>query len=859
MSGTDVGSIVGYLRLDGSQFRDEIAAAIAELKVLSGTNVNIDVKTDKLREVEADSAAAVRGLENVDREVTKVGNNGRQSTGMLLTSLLLLGPALIPIAAGAAGLGLAFGGMATAGIAAFMGIKDEMAQGTNVGIAYSRGIATVEDALRRLADLAATNVLGSFQTTVSDLISKMPALSSEVGNLATMTGKAASAVVGGLLNAFVSLAPYIEQAATQVVNLAQGFQGFTAGTGFQKLAAYLVAELPQVISFVSNLLVLVGHLVEALLPFGSGILSAVEVFIQAIDSIPVSMLTQLAQLALSVFAGFKTWEAITGIVEGTVEALKALNVTLEISEGVLRNLDIAASVIGVAIAAFSLILAHNASVSEEAKAKQEAYADAVRASKGAIDEEVRSVAAKQLEEEGALSTAQQLGISMSDVTSATLGQKAALDKVIPALDQMIRVGTKTTYSTYGTTTSMNDQAKAASKLKESILGQSDALQSQIRTQQAVNAASAVTRANMTDEEKKTEALAAAYHMSVAAFQSATKAQQSDAASLAATTAKMQLESDAAGLLKDALDRLNGKAITAAEAQQQFDQSLVSMTKAQNAAGKSVHITKNNIDDQTAASVQVRGSLIQQVNALQRVVEANGGLSNSTGAARAQMMHMRQEIINNAVAHGVDRAAVTAYIDKLLKIPRSVPPTKLQVDNARALAAIRAVKGGLGSIPRNISVAITTRAANIAATIASIKGNRYGGIEHFRQGGIESFMGGGFRQTAFQSFADGKLPNQAMIAPDGANLVQWAEHGTGGEAFIPLGSANHARSVAIWEETGRRLGVSAGAQSLTGIEISGTLQTPWGPSEIRGVVKSELKAAATESRVSDRLRSGVNRP
>jgi hypothetical protein len=406
---------------------------------------------------------------------------------------------------------------------------------------------------------------------------------------------------------------------------------------------------------------------------------------------------------------------------------------------------------------------------------------------------------------------------------------------------------------------MNDQAKAASKLKESILGQSDALQSQIRTQQAVNAASAVTRANMTDEEKKTEALAAAYHMSVAAFQSATKAQQSDAASLAATTAKMQLESDAAGLLKDALDRLNGKAITAAEAQQQFDQSLVSMTKAQNAAGKSVHITKNNIDDQTAASVQVRGSLIQQVNALQRVVEANGGLSNSTGAARAQMMHMRQEIINNAVAHGVDRAAVTAYIDKLLKIPRSVPPTKLQVDNARALAAIRAVKGGLGSIPRNISVAITTRAANIAATIASIKGNRYGGIEHFRQGGIESFMGGGFRQTAFQSFADGKLPNQAMIAPDGANLVQWAEHGTGGEAFIPLGSANHARSVAIWEETGRRLGVSAGAQSLTGIEISGTLQTPWGPSEIRGVVKSELKAAATESRVSDRLRSGVNRP
>ncbi|WP_396902689.1 tape measure protein [Mycolicibacterium sp.] len=59
-----------------------------------------------------------------------------------------------------------------------------------------------------------------------------------------------------------------------------------------------------------------------------------------------------------------------------------------------------------------------------------------------------------------------------------------------------------------------------------------------------------------------------------------------------------------------------------------------------------------------------------------------------------------------------------------------------------------------------------------------------------------------------SFADGKLPQQALIQRPaaGAGLVQWAEPSTHGEAFIPLSPANRARSQAIWMETGRRLGM-----------------------------------------------------
>lgn len=66
-------------------------------------------------------------------------------------------------------------------------------------------------------------------------------------------------------------------------------------------------------------------------------------------------------------------------------------------------------------------------------------------------------------------------------------------------------------------------------------------------------------------------------------------------------------------------------------------------------------------------------------------------------------------------------------------------------------------------------------------------------------------------VAVAAYADGgmrnKLPTQAIIQPSVAgNLVQWAEPSTGGEAFIPLSPAKRARSLDIWVETGRRLGV-----------------------------------------------------
>lgn len=79
--------------------------------------------------------------------------------------------------------------------------------------------------------------------------------------------------------------------------------------------------------------------------------------------------------------------------------------------------------------------------------------------------------------------------------------------------------------------------------------------------------------------------------------------------------------------------------------------------------------------------------------------------------------------------------------------------------------------------------------------------------------------GGFVQAdggVVSYYANGGMENHvAQIAPAGAWRV-WAEPETGGEAYIPLSSSKRGRSLDIWRETGRRLGVAPQMYAFGGI-------------------------------------------
>ncbi len=61
------------------------------------------------------------------------------------------------------------------------------------------------------------------------------------------------------------------------------------------------------------------------------------------------------------------------------------------------------------------------------------------------------------------------------------------------------------------------------------------------------------------------------------------------------------------------------------------------------------------------------------------------------------------------------------------------------------------------------------------------------------------------ESGYAHYADGKLPNQATIAPGQPQLVQWAEPETQGEAFIPLAVSKRSRSTAILADVAGRFG------------------------------------------------------
>ncbi|GAP57308.1 hypothetical protein AHiyo1_01340 [Arthrobacter sp. Hiyo1] len=233
------------------------------------------------------------------------------------------------------------------------------------------------------------------------------------------------------------------------------------------------------------------------------------------------------------------------------------------------------------------------------------------------------------------------------------------------------------------TGSLNAQSGAISKSKQDNLDQVAAMNT--------------TTGALTAQQIALQGQASIYGESVPVYQAAVKSQQDLADKAAQTTANMVQQNDAAGLLKMTLDGLNGKAISAAQAQNAFDSQLANMGTHVDKTGKTIKFTTANIGDMSAASVALRGQLNSQVAGLQAVVEANGGLNDSTGQAKAEMEKMRTQIIDNAVAHGVDKDAVTAYVDKLLTIPKSVPPTKLEIDKAKAEADIAAFQAHVDAV------------------------------------------------------------------------------------------------------------------------------------------------------------------
>ncbi|MET9329472.1 phage tail tape measure protein [Tsukamurella sp. NPDC003166] len=122
-----------------------------------------------------------------------------------------------------------------------------------------------------------------------------------------------------------------------------------------------------------------------------------------------------------------------------------------------------------------------------------------------------------------------------------------------------------------------------------------------------------------------------------------------------------------------------------------------------------------------------------------------------------------------------------------------------------------------------SVPMSTTATGATPTGTDTKtttGTGVGQNVYVTGGKLDSIGTGGGSQFKFSLFANGGIEDHAPQIARAGDMRVWAEPETGGEAYIPLSPAKRPRSIALWHETGRRLGVTGyagGGISLPKVE------------------------------------------
>lgn len=194
--------------------------------------------------------------------------------------------------------------------------------------------------------------------------------------------------------------------------------------------------------------------------------------------------------------------------------------------------------------------------------------------------------------------------------------------------------------------------------------------------------------------------------------------------------------------------------------------------------------------------------------------------------------MRMEQLSKASEKEIGRAnrawrkgedAITGYVKTVGTVPETKSTTvKVRTEGEQKLRDLRRLIDGING--KTVRVAVN--------------GGTGGGITVNEDGGVwDYYANGGFSES-----------HVAQIAPAGAMRI-WAEPETGGEAYIPLHPAKRDRSIDIWAETGRRLGVQGFAD--------GGLVASSGPSVDLGGVRAYFTDAQVE-RLAVAMERGADR-
>lgn len=655
---TIVGSIVGKLRMDRTQWASDVALVKQQVRELEGADPNIHIDDNAgevVTRMEAVKVATDRVAASEDNlgqrtkaataEQVKANEANRTSAGrvgMIATAVALLLPLLPPVAAGAAGIAGAFAGMGAAGVLAILGIVREMKDGTAVGAAYKSGIDSLGGSLNVLSHTAAATMLAYFQQAVRDTNAALPSLNTQVEQFTGLLGRSGVSLLQGTINVLRVLNPLFLTAGVYLQSLADGFLRWTQGPGLEKFGAYAMSMLPSVTDLLSKLGAAILHILDALAPIGTIGMAVLGGLADVIAAIPVDVLSQLIVTITWGAVAFKAWGFIAPMLSTVAAALGAVGVATEIATG-----PIGWVVAGVSALAGALALSVVQSRSATQATQQ--YTSALQQDNGVIGENVRQQTAKNLADAGALGLAKKLGIATKDLVDAVDGDTAAQRTLVSGLNDTISAHTKLTGAGKFTRESMDDTGRSAKALLDIIQGQAGGL---------------------SDAEQKQRDIATA-------LGDTTAAQGLEAGASANTAQAYEQQAKAAADLQQSINNMLSQLNASNNSQQQAIQA--NATWQQGLAGLKDQIKQNGttLDENTAKGSANAAMLAGLAGDAQTAADAQFQVDQKTMSAKdasdkyaVTLADQKQKFIDSATAAGFNKDQVKALADQVFKMPDS---------------------------------------------------------------------------------------------------------------------------------------------------------------------------------------------
>jgi TP901 family phage tail tape measure protein len=514
---------------------------------------------------------------------------------------------------------------------------------------------------------------------------------------------------------------------------------------------------------------------------------------------------------------------------------------------------------------------------EQARASAEtaAFGDSLDQTTGSLTDQSRALAEQNLKTEksflwfksdSAFDSAEKLGLSLSKVTDAAMGNDVAFKQLKKSMDQ-IREDSGDLLpddfmKKYGISNS--EAADAMRQLNGTINDQ---------------------RGELGEAKKQWDQVSESQEGAAGTADGASTSVDGAASALDTMQQSAQEAKDQIDGIVESLKGLQDTNVSAIEAEAAFQQAIDDASEAVaknkdglNAQNDALNQNSTSFDLTTEAGRNATSSMLDIAQAAKdsagALYEQTGSQDSATGALKSGSDALREALKQ----YGITGKSAQAYIDTVLGTPESWA-TVFQAETGTATGQVGAFREVISRIPgsKNFKVVAATGDAQLTidnfirqndgrvvriATVNQVQEVRVGSGP---SGTKATQANGGLWSGGVQYFADGgfggvEYPHVAHFAA-GGTWRTFAEPETLGEAYIPLSPMKRDRSTEILDQTASMFGYDlvkpgtqavAGAASMSGVTLSGTLDLGNGLTGfVEGVLDQSLSRATSRGRQSRR--------